>query len=388
MRILRDATLFAGTLLLAGCGVTNILSDGDSDQAVPPSKLVNFNAVVNVKTLWREDFGGADDHFLRLTPRVDAERVYLASHEGGVAAFDLATGREVWQRMLREPITGGPGVGDGVVAVGTKEGNVFAFDAEQGSARWRVRVSSEVLSSPAVGDGTVAARTGDGKLYALEADDGEVRWVFDREVPLLSLRGASTPLIANDILYAGYDSGRMVALELDSGEALWEFRIAIPTGRSELERIVDIDSDITLVGGMLYGASYQGKVGAVSANLGQIDWTRDISSHAGLAVDEAHVYVVDEFDHIWALARDTGNSVWKQEGLSARNLSPPALWNGLLVVGDYAGFVHFLDPGSGAFLARGRVGDARILVAPIGTDKGVIIYTSEGELALLTLRAP
>lgn len=386
----RGAVRILGLLVamvgMSACGVTNILSDDEPEQAIPPAELASFPSVVEAVEVWETDAGGAGEHFLRLTPAADETRAYVASYDGKLTAFDLGSGREIWQRSLNEPITGSPGVGDGIVAVGTKEANVFAFNADDGAALWRARVSSEVLAGTTVAEGTVTARTGDGKLFALDAGDGRRRWVFDREVPLLTLRGASTPVIDDGVVYAGFDSGRLIALKLESGETLWEFRIAIPSGRSELERIVDIDSDIVLSDDVLYGASYQGKVGAVSATLGQIDWTRDISSHAGLAIDESRVFVVDEQDHVWALERDTGNSVWKQEGLSARQLSPPALWNGLVVVGDYAGYVHFLDPVTGSFVARTRVGDERIIVPPISTDAGVLIYTSEGDLALLTLR--
>lgn len=373
---------------LAGCGglserVTGLF--GSEDNATPPAELVEFEPRARVRQRWRVSIGGTDEHYLRLAPVVSGDRVIAASRDGDLAAFRLSDGERLWRVDTDRVITGAPGLGEGLVAIGTKEGRVLAFDVETGEQRWIKRVSSEVLAPPAIGSGTVVVHTGDGKLYALEASNGARRWVYDREVPLLSLRGTGPPKIEGGTIYAGLDSGRIAALDPATGQSVWELRVALPTGRSDLERIVDIDAELVIDGDTLFAASYHGKVAAISAYEGQIFWNRDISSHAGVALSARAVFIADEFGHVWAVERDSGVSIWKQDALSARQISPPAAWNDTAVVADLEGYVHFMDGETGEFIARGRVGSERILAAPVATPAGVIVYSSDGRLALLDL---
>ena len=59
--------------------------------------------------------------------------------------------------------------------------------------------------------------------------------------PLLTLRGNATPLVRAGLVYLGYDSGEVVALRLEDGSLVWEQSVATPEGRSELDRLADID---------------------------------------------------------------------------------------------------------------------------------------------------
>jgi len=375
------------TATLAGCGISERMTGlfSSEDTATPPAELVEFEPRARVVERWRVGVGGTEEHYLKLAPVVVDDRVFAASRDGDLAAHALADGKRLWRVDTDRTITGGPGVGEGLAVIGTKEGRVLAYDVETGEEVWRKRVSSEVLATPAVGAGTVVVHTGDGKLYALEAANGARRWVYDREVPLLSLRGTGPPRIENGTIYVGLDNGRIAALDPATGQSTWELRVALPTGRSDLERIVDIDSELLIDGGTVFAASYQGKVAAISAYEGQIYWTRDISSHAGVALSDRAVFVSDEFGHVWAVERDSGISIWKQDALTARQVSSPGYWNGTAVVADLEGYVHFMDAESGEFIARRQVGDERILVAPVATEAGLLIYSTDGRLSLLDL---
>ena len=75
------------------------------------------------------------------------------------------------------------------------------------------------------------------------------------------MRGTGAPLVTNHLAVAGLSTGKVVALDTQTGVPVWEQRVAVPQGRSELERIVDIDGGLLLSGGTLYVASYQGTDG-------------------------------------------------------------------------------------------------------------------------------
>jgi outer membrane protein assembly factor BamB len=367
-------------LVLTGCSAFSA-----KDNADPPAELVDLESQLKIKTLWSKSFAGSDGGFLKLVPALEGDRLYIAEPSGEVTALEAETGKKLWSVDLDVPISGGPGVNEGLLAIGTLEGELILLDANDGSERWRKQVSSEVLSVPAIGRGRVICRTIDGRVTAFATNDGESRWVYNRSVPVLTLRGDSSPLLHETQVLVGFANGRLVALSLDSGAPSWDAMITAPTGRTELERVVDIDAELKLVEGTVYAAAYHGELAAVSEISGVVLWRREISSHAGLDADWRQIYVSDETDHIWSLDATNGATLWQQKALHARKLSAPAMVDGYLVVGDYDGYVHWLSQYDGKMLARSHVSGDAIREKPLVYD-GIVYVLDEGG-TLTALRA-
>lgn len=365
-------------LLLAGCSAFSA-----KDNADPPAELVDFEAALKIKTLWSESLHGSNGAAIHDVPAYSDGRIYVADHQGNVTALDAKTGKRIWSVDLDVPISGGPGVNDGLVAVGTQEAEVIVLNAEDGKERWRKPVSSEVLSVPAIGHGRVVCRTIDGRVTAMSTEDGETRWSYNKSVPVLTLRGDSSPIISEGQALVGFASGKLVALSMDSGLANWEATITTPKGRTELERVVDIDADPKLVEGTVYAAAYHGEVAAVLASTGVVLWRREISSYAGLDADWRQLYIVDENDHIWSLDSTNGATLWQQKALHARRLSAPAIVGSYLVVGDYDGYLHWLSQYDGRMLARTHVSGGAIRAQPLVRDGIVYVLDEDGELTAL-----
>jgi len=380
--------LVAVTILLAGCsGIRDSFTSfmGGEDNAEPPSPLVEIDTRVTVTRLWGNDIGkGTGDTYLKLAPVYAGDRIYVAEHNGGIKAVDTRNGKIIWSRDADTRITGGPGAGDSLVMVGTGKAEILTFAADTGESLWRGRVSSEVLSAPQVSNNIVVVRTIDGKIYGLDAAGGTSLWVYERTVPTLTLRGTSSPVIAGDLVISGFDGGRVAAVELYTGKPVWETRIALGSGRSELERMIDIDAEPVVVGDVIYVITYQGRIAALTLDGGRILWTRDISSHAGLCAGESAVYITDDKSHVWALDRFTGNSLWKQDKLQARAVTAPAILGDLVVVADLEGYLHWLDKDSGEFVARVQLSKNRIIAPPISVNGILYAYASDGVLGAYT----
>lgn len=365
-------------LLLAGCSAFS-----SKDNADPPAELVDIESTLRIRTLWSESLQGSEGAFIKIAPAISDGKLYIADPSGEVTALDALTGETLWSHDLHVPISGGPGVNDGLVAVGTQEAELIVLNGEDGSERWRQPVTSEVLSVPAIGRGRVVCRTIDGRVTAMSTVTGETRWAYDRSVPVLTLRGDSSPVIHEAQVLVGFANGKLVALSLDSGVANWEAAIATPKGRTELERVVDIDAELKLVEGTVYAAAYHGEVAAVSETSGVVLWLRELSSHAGLDADWRQLYVTDENDHIWSLDSTNGATLWQQKALHARRLSAPAMVDGNLVVGDYDGYLHWLSQYDGHMLARTHVGSSAIRVKPLVRDGIVYVLDDSGNLTAL-----
>jgi outer membrane protein assembly factor BamB len=367
--------------LVSGCGISRYLPDFlvGEEEAEPPAPLVEFKPTVEIDTLWSEDVGGGAQ-YLKLAPVAMGTRIFTVDRKGEVSAIDAKTGEQLWEEDTDAPISSGPGVGEGLVLVGTKEGEVLALSQEQGAIVWKSQLSSEVLAAPKAAEGIAIARTLDGKVFGMDAASGSRLWVYDRQVPVLTLRGTSAPVLVNDLVIAGFDSGSLVALEIKTGKLTWETNIAQPRGRSELERMVDIDAEPVVFDDTIYVATFQGRIAAVSLYSGQIAWDRDLSSYAGIGVDSDNVYLTDEEDQIWALDRYSGASVWKQDKLHARSVTAPTPFGEYVVAGDLEGYLHWLRKEDGQFAARVRVNRSPIIVPPLATENALFALSSSGRL--------
>lgn len=327
---------------------------------MPPSPLNEIEPELQVDHRWSRQLGkGSYDYHLRLQPLVDGERVFAANHRGRVEAFASETGEPLWRVELDTPLNTGPADGGELLLFGGMA-EVIALNKRDGSEVWREAVSSEVLSLPAWHREVVVVHGVDGRIFALDARSGKQRWQHQESVPSLSLRGTGNPVIIGDEgVLVGTASGKLIALGLRDGQVLWEAVVATPRGRSELERIADIDADLAVADGVVYAVSYQGKLAAMTLAGGQIIWSRDIASSSGIVVDREQLYTTDSEGVVWALSRRNGATMWRQPAMQYRGLSAPVQQGNYLIVGDYDGYLHWLHKEDGHLVARSRIKDWR-----------------------------
>jgi len=373
MGIKRIIWLAVMAALLAACS--------KEKEVAPPAELVEFDPVVRIDRVWSTRTKGGDDVLrLGLRPAVSGETVYVAGHGGDVQALELGNGRDIWRASTDLELSGGPAVGEGLVVVGGSGGQLVALDAETGAVRWQAVTGGEVLAAPVVAGGLVVVRTVDGRLRGLRAADGTEAWSYEQPVPRLSLRGNAAPVVSGDMVLAGLDNGKVVAVSLANGELLWTTTVAPSHGRTEIERLVDIDSPVRVVGNDVFVVGYQGRIAMLALDTGQIWWGRDLSSHRGLTVDGDTLYVTTADSTVVALRRRDGTEVWRQEGLLRRSVTGPALSGAALVVADFDGYVHWLDVTNGQMLARGKSGGGRISNAPVMAGDLLLLQTDSGEV--------
>lgn len=378
---MRGALVLLAAVSLTGCTwFTNWL--GGKDNTEPPTPLTEFEAQIDPEQAWSRDVGaGGGERLLALRPAAAGEYVYAAGREGNVAALRLSDGKELWRTDLEAPISAGPGYGDGLVLLGTTDARVLALRADNGELLWEAPVSSEVMAPPRAADGVVAVHTIDGRITGLSSGSGERLWAYDRNAPVLTLRGTSAPALARGLVLAGFDSGHVAALVARDGRLLWERSVAVPRGRSELERLVDIDANPVVVDDTLYVTTYQGRIAALNLERGQLLWAREMSSYSALDVGPGRVFVTDDIGQVWALDRRTGATFWKQDKLRYRAVTGPAVFGEYVVVGDFDGYLHWLSREDGRFVARTRVGSAAVIAQPTVVDGTLVVLSDDGQVS-------
>lgn len=399
---IRSLLLIVGACLVSGCSWFSWLpfvGGDDAESELEPAKLVDFEAEIRLRREWGTGVGdGLGKKYLRIRPALAADRLFVADGYGLVEARERFSGERLWRVRVnddprgalsalnvfnrRDPsfLTGAVGLAHGLVLVGSAYGEVIALSATDGAEVWRTEVGSEVLAPPVGGAELVFVRTIDGRLLALERDDGSVRWSFDNQVPVLTLRGTGTPVFEDGVVYAGFANGMVAAVRAENGEPIWQHRVMLPEGRSELDRMVDVDGTPVLAGGVLYVAAYQGQLKALRTSDGSLLWEKDIPSHVDLAEGYGNIYVVDDDDVVHAIDRRTAEEVWSQRGLFRRNLSGPIAFSNYLVTGDEDGYLHVMAQSDGRFLGRTKVDGDGIRSRPVVASELFYVLGNSGTL--------
>ena len=376
MRLLLSLGL-AALLLAAGCS-----KDKDVE---PPAVLTKFPNTLPIKKLWGDSVGGGKKEQklrLGLGPALDNGVVFAASYKGEVLAVAANTGKQVWVKKLKKQmLSAGPAAGFGLVVVGSSKGTLIALDAATGSERWRTRVNSELLSAPAIGEKVIVLRSVDGRLHGLDSGSGKELWSVEQQVPRLSLRGTATPIIAKELAISGFDNGKVMAVNLNSGDTVWDTALASPHGRTELDRLVDVDSAVRVVGENVFAAGFQGRTAMLAIDSGQIWWAHDMSSYRGLTVDGENLFVTQSDGIVVAMRQRDGSELWRNDRLKLRGVSTPVETTTAVVVADYQGYLHWLDKSTGALDARERVAKFRVGSPPVAVDDTVVVLDDGGKLA-------
>ncbi|MGH8730515.1 MAG: outer membrane protein assembly factor BamB [Burkholderiales bacterium] len=365
------ATLVA--FLLGGCG----------SKGPKPARLPDFKPAAKLRVEWRADVGSAGVYLF--APAFYRDGVYAAGGRGNIVRLNAATGKAVWRVDTKAPLSGGVGVGENMVMVGTAKGAVLAYDLD-GKPLWKSTVSSEVLSAPQAADGFVVVRSGDSRIFGLDAKDGTRRWEYQTITPPLTLRANPGVIIIEGFVIAGMPAGKLAVLNLANGGVVWETTVAAAKGDNELERITDIAGAPLVEQQKVCAVTFQGRAGCYETERGGQLWARAASSVGGLAADDLSVYLSEDTGAVVALDKKTGASVWRQDSLSHRGLSTPLAFGNYVVVGDFEGQVHFLKIEDGSFAARIGTDGGGIAAAPRRVDDKVLVQTRKGGVYAIKLR--
>jgi outer membrane protein assembly factor BamB len=369
----RVAVAAAALLAMLGC---------DNDKEVdPPAELVDVTTTRDVKRVWTAGLGGDSERLrLALRPVVVEGMVYAASHDGEVIALSADSGKRAWVVKTKLALSAGPEVSGGLIVLGSSDGDVIALEAANGTERWRKAIASEILARPLVVNDIVVIRTVDGHIEGLSVTDGTAKWAVDEQVPRLTLRGTAPPVLAGDRIIAGFDSGKVLAIDPRNGEVMWDTIVNAPRGRTELERLADIDSPARVAGDDIFVVGFQGRVAMLARDSGQIWWARDASSYRGFTMDEQNLYLTNSDSVVIAMRRSDGAVQWEQDAMKRRSLTAPAIDGDSLVVGDFQGYLHWLDKATGAIVARQKTDGERISNSAVTDDARVFVQTDSGKL--------
>lgn len=349
-----------------------------------PNPLPKLAQVQKLSPVFHASLGAAEKYDpLRLEPDAVGDTIYAVSHDGEVAAYTLQ-GKRLWEKRpskKEKDITSGVTVSDGVAIVGSGMGVLYALDATTGDIKWKRQLSGSILAPSLIHGNRVITLSNDGTAYGTDLTTGQPVWTFDLSTAQLSMRGYAAPVMADDDTVLLASSGAYIyGLNVETGVPRWQRRVAVSDGRSEAQRLIDVDGDPVVNNGELFTVSYQGQLTAIDLNTQRVLWSQDSSSLRNVAVGNGLVYVATTTGNVQAYNQATGEPAWTQDALAYRNLSNPALLGQYLVVGDADGYLHLLDPATGKVVGRVDTSGAVRVIRVI--DNRLYVESRTGRLSV------
>ena len=352
---------------------------GGKEDINPPAKLEPYSETVTLNRVWKASSGKITNNNRQIQPILVDTTLYTASSGGVINAFDAETGKTLWSRKLKLSLSAGIGYGDGLLLAGTEDGEVVALYASNGNPAWVGEANGGVSASPEGGQNIVVVPTSGNNLVGLSATDGSLVWSLSESTPRLLLRGRGRPLVVSDVVLAGFDNGKLTLIRLDNGQRLWEVRVGDAIGKTEIERMTDVDAKPIIVNETVYTAAYQTRVISIDAPTARTMWENEISTNKDMDIDEKHLYVVAEGDIVYAIDRNSGETVWEQDRFANRGLTPPAVLGQYIIVGDSEGFIHVLNSATGDIEGREKTG-GEFLSQPVTRGQTAWLQTLDGDV--------
>lgn len=388
------------TLLACGLSIGMLSACSSSDvEEDPVTPLTEIEASVFPEVTWSANIGnGVGDYYSRLRPAARYDKLFVADRYGKVEAFNEATGERVWQNDFSSAfrdnalaknkgarLAGGVTAARNKIFVGGESGLLAAFDEATGEAVWHVVAGGELLSAPTVGEDVVVVNTGAGTLEAFDVEDGTQQWVYENQLPTLTLRGTGAASYEAGGFFVGTADGKIAVVIKNNGQAAWEQAIYTPKGGNEFSRMADVDMKPLLVGENLYAVSYNGNLVSMEMRTGRIVWSRSYSSFNELAYSGVSLFVVDDHSRIYSVDRRNGLELWNNAELANRSLTAPVSFKDYVVVGDFEGYLHFLNKSDGQIVGRVQVDSSGLYSQPLVVNDNLYVQTRNGKVVRVTL---
>lgn len=364
------------SIALVGCSSNKIKVEEAKPNPLP--KLAQSKSLVPVFSHDVSATEQADP--LRLQLDVDNGVIFALDPKGEVAAY---RGKQrIWEKKVsKRGLSSGVTAAEGLVIVGNQKGQLFALDQASGEQKWQAQLSGALLSPSLVQAGRVITLANDGTVFAHDLTTGQQVWAYKLQNAQFSLRGLASPvnLDGRTILVAS-SNAYVYAIDALSGVPRMQRRVAVNNGRSDIQRLNDIDGDPVVAGRFMVTSSFQGQVTVTDLAAMQVVWSEDASSNKRPEVADNKVFVAKTDGKLVAYDLGTGQLVWENDSLLNRQLSNPVMLGSDLVVGDLDGVLHLLDPNSGQLVGRSKTsGEVRSLRV---IDNQLYVSTRKGALSV------
>lgn len=362
-----------------------------------PGHVVGNLAVDPSRVSWKQDIGegGGYRRKITATPVIAGGRVFTMDSNGGVTAFDAATGARQWRVDTQAEdnrstnVGGGLGVAGGTVYAATGRGEMLGLAAATGAVLWRTNLDAPARSAPTIANGLAYVTTLDGRAMALRADTGARAWAYEAGGTQTSVLGGPAPAYADGTVVCGFGSGELVALRADSGSLSWSDSLGAVRGRNSLLDLSAIRGMPLIESSVVYAVSLGGVMLALDLRSGRRLWEHDLASLHTPWLAGDWIFVLTTQQTLVCLNKADGHVRWVSQ--LDRYKEPdkqrePIFWTGPLLGGKFlylggtTAKLIAVNPATGKVVGQQDL-PAPIAVAPVAAGGRMFVVTEDGALS-------
>ena len=351
----------------------------DNDSIPNNPTLLNEAPAVNSTKLWELSLGTKSDDNLEFS--ICDNKIFIASPEGSIFLVNFLNGNINWEKNINKKIIAGISCDKKNIYFVTEDGFVWAID-HQGEVLWK-RLYGSIYSKPFIEAKSLIIKTINNEFVSLNTDNGNQNWIYRSPSPPLTLKSWGKLNYSDGIVYAGIPSGKCLALDFNSGALIWESTFSQPKGSTDIDRANDTTSQPVVNGPFLFVVASKGNLAMLDKKIGEVLWTRSLSSFYDLQKNNESIFVVHNSGAIYSLSIETGKVHWRNPEYLNRNIRQVTLLNNNIIVGDYDGFLHYINIVSGKTIGREKISSSSIINIKLVENKLIILDSSNNLFSFL-----
>ncbi|MDA8792059.1 PQQ-binding-like beta-propeller repeat protein [Bacteriovoracaceae bacterium] len=219
-------------------------------------------------------------------PFIHAEMVYQGDQSGDFMAYDLETGRVVWEESDNQPINSQANIYEDQVVYGTSFGRLISRHYYTGEKKWAIDLGESIESQPIMFQGRIIIHVRDHRIVCLDAATGKIFWNYQRSIPFATtLQKVAKVLPLGNRLILGFADGYVVALSLEEGLSTWETKL------NNGNRFIDVDNRAIYFDSSIVVSSTLSGVNYINPQNGQITKTIPLNSYISPLILEGGLLV-------------------------------------------------------------------------------------------------
>ncbi|HEX4848804.1 MAG TPA: PQQ-binding-like beta-propeller repeat protein, partial [Novosphingobium sp.] len=220
--------------------------------------------------------GSTDKQRLAAAPVIGGGMLFAMDTEGVLHAFDAKTGAPRWTQGFQIKGDGSTSVYGGGAAysadrvyVTTGVGEVAALNAADGKVLWKVKPAGPLRGSPTIAFNAVYIMTQSNQLIALSAENGVQQWSRAASVGQTGVFGVAAPSVGQGTVIAGFSTGELIAFRYENGREVWSDALARTSLSTSVGVLTDIDADPIIDRGRVFALGQGGRMAAYELVAGQ-----------------------------------------------------------------------------------------------------------------------
>jgi outer membrane protein assembly factor BamB len=277
-------------------------------------------------------------------------------------------------------IISGVSVGYNTFLYADADGVIYAHDSISGDLKWTRALEDVVLSEILITSTAVYVQTSSDVLYGLNLQNGETQWSKKAQAPLLSIRGTSSPVAFEGLIFTSFSNGRLAAVREIDGIQLWEKPISRLKGSTELEKLMDADSQAVPVNEDIFAANYNGSLTRFNIRGGEKVFSVDHSTLKPIILHKNIIASINTDQEIIGFNAVNGTEIWRSQKFKNRDITDLVLHDDKLYFGDFEGYIHEINPVNGMITGLTKTNLKAIKQIEIYSDK-LIAQDTDGSIS-------